>query len=70
MAMAEGFVVKVLPSNIGSIPRWLLAEHGGAHHFGPREKSRVFPNHAAAAAEAKKWGTMLKPAFSVFVEPV
>ena len=60
--MANGFVVKAMPRNVRSGPRWLLEITDGIHAFGPRDKARVFPTQELAAAEAKRWGAILKPA--------
>ena len=60
--MANGFVVKAMPHNVRSGPRWLLEITDGPHAFGTRDKARVFPTQELAAAEAKRWGTILKPA--------
>jgi hypothetical protein len=68
--MAGGFVVKAVPKKLSACPHWRLATPGDdLRFFGPRDQAMVFPTHAAAVAEAKRWEAMFQPAISVEVEP-
>jgi len=65
--MAEAYLVKLLYENIDVKPRWVMA--GNGRGLGSREQATVFPNRAAANAEAKIWEALSERAFSVVVEP-
>jgi hypothetical protein len=67
--MAEAYVVKLLYDNTAAKPLWVMAEHGRGLGSS-RETATVFPNRAAADAEAKIWKALPSPAaFTVVVEP-
>jgi hypothetical protein len=67
----EGFVIKAVPRLPSSGPQWLSvpSDDSAFEFFGPREKAWVFPTRDEAAAEAKRWMTLLEPALSIVVEP-
>lgn len=68
--MADGFVVKALPNGHSAIPHWRSATPGDdLRFFGAREHAMVYPTHAAALAEAKRWQAIFQPSISVVVEP-
>jgi hypothetical protein len=68
--MAGGFVVKAVPKRHSVSPSWRSATpYDDMHFFGPRDQAMVYPTHAAAVAEAKRWEAMFQPAISVEVEP-
>jgi hypothetical protein len=67
---SEGFVIKAAPKAGDSGPQWLSVptEDCAFEFFGHREKAWVFPTEEAAAAEAKRWLSLLQSALDIVVE--